>query len=182
MRNGFKVFDADAHVIYPADLWPRFLDKKYRRPRRAPARLPASTTTSPRWSTAATRSTRRASTAISRRPSTGPTEDMIDQFGELMTKGFTGDRVAAALEVEGVDTMVIYGPEFDPWVEGIDPEIQAALCRAYNRWGQEMYDTSGGRASCRGRCRSGRVTRGRRDPVRVRPSRAFAASGRGPTT
>ena len=29
MRNGFKVFDADAHVIYPADLWSRFLDAKY---------------------------------------------------------------------------------------------------------------------------------------------------------
>src|SRR4051794_23929753 len=29
MRNGFKVFDADAHVIYPNDLWPKYLDKKY---------------------------------------------------------------------------------------------------------------------------------------------------------
>ncbi|NUU22449.1 MAG: hypothetical protein HOV68_13180, partial [Streptomycetaceae bacterium] len=29
MRNGFKVFDADAHVIYPRDLWTRFLDKKH---------------------------------------------------------------------------------------------------------------------------------------------------------
>ena len=29
MRNGFKVFDADAHVIEPKDLWQRFLDKKY---------------------------------------------------------------------------------------------------------------------------------------------------------
>ena len=28
MKNGFKVFDADAHVIYPADLWDRFLDKR----------------------------------------------------------------------------------------------------------------------------------------------------------
>ena len=29
MRNGFKVFDADAHVVEPKDLWERFLDKKY---------------------------------------------------------------------------------------------------------------------------------------------------------
>ena len=34
MRDGFKVFDADAHVIYPPDLWPRFLDKRVPRPRR----------------------------------------------------------------------------------------------------------------------------------------------------
>ena len=39
MRDGFKVFDADAHVIYPHDLWARFLDKEHRDRvgRRAPA-------------------------------------------------------------------------------------------------------------------------------------------------
>ena len=30
VRNGFKVFDADAHVIYPRELWPKYLDEKYR--------------------------------------------------------------------------------------------------------------------------------------------------------
>jgi hypothetical protein len=29
MKDGYKVFDADAHVVYPGDLWTRFLDKKY---------------------------------------------------------------------------------------------------------------------------------------------------------
>ncbi len=41
--------------------------------------------------------------------------------------------------------MVIYGPEYDMWLEGIDPEMQAAMARAYNRWGQEMRETSGGK-------------------------------------
>ena len=31
--------------------------------------------------------------------------------------------------------MVIYGPEYDMWLDGIDPELQAAMARAYNRWG-----------------------------------------------
>ena len=41
MRNGFKVFDADAHVVYPPDLWSRFLDERHRDRvgRRAPAGL-----------------------------------------------------------------------------------------------------------------------------------------------
>ena len=41
MRNGFKVFDADAHVVYPPDLWSRFLDEHHRDRvgRRAPAGL-----------------------------------------------------------------------------------------------------------------------------------------------
>ena len=30
MRDGYQVFDADAHVVYPPDLWSRFLDKPYR--------------------------------------------------------------------------------------------------------------------------------------------------------
>ncbi len=38
--------------------------------------------------------------------------------------------------------MVIYGPEYDMWFEGIDPELQAAMARAYNRWGQDMSETS----------------------------------------
>ena len=41
MRNGFKVFDADAHVIYPADLWQTYLPEKFRHrlDRKAPAGL-----------------------------------------------------------------------------------------------------------------------------------------------
>jgi predicted TIM-barrel fold metal-dependent hydrolase len=39
---------------------------------------------------------------------------------------------------------VIYGPEYDMWLDGIDPELQAAMARAYNRWGQEMRETSNG--------------------------------------
>ena len=27
MRNGYKVFDADAHVVEPKDLWERFLEE-----------------------------------------------------------------------------------------------------------------------------------------------------------
>jgi predicted TIM-barrel fold metal-dependent hydrolase len=70
---------------------------------------------------------------------------MIETYGEIAVEGFTGDRVARALAVEGIDLAMIYGPEYDMWYDGIDPEMQAALCRAYNRWGQEMRETSGGR-------------------------------------
>ena len=55
---------------------------------------------------------------------------MIAKYGDCMTKGFTGDRVAEALTVDGVDMGVIYGPEFDMWIDFIDPEMQAAMARA----------------------------------------------------
>jgi predicted TIM-barrel fold metal-dependent hydrolase len=55
--------------------------------------------------------------------------------------------------------MVIYGPEFDPWLEGIDPELQAGMVRAYNRWGQEMRETSGGKVITSGPIPLNDVTR-----------------------
>lgn len=145
MRNGFKVFDADAHVIYPPDIWSRFLDPQYRdRVTRKP--VPGFDHYNPvavdgRWTQHTTSILGQFQKAIN-----WTTEDMIAKYGEeIMTKGFRGDLVAQALEVEGVDVMVVYGPEYDMWVEGIDPALQAAMARAYNRWGQEMRETSNGR-------------------------------------
>ena len=48
------------------------------------------------------------------------------------------------MQREGVDLAVLYGPGYDMWLEGIDPDLQAAMARAYNRWGEEMRDTSDG--------------------------------------
>src|SRR5208283_4265235 len=30
MKNGFKVVDSDMHLIEPADLWQRYMDRKFR--------------------------------------------------------------------------------------------------------------------------------------------------------
>jgi predicted TIM-barrel fold metal-dependent hydrolase len=150
MRNGLKVWDADAHVVYPADIWDRFLDQKYRHRvgRRQPAGLDHynPVTVDGRWTQHTTSLYGQFQKAIN-----WTTADMVKQYGEeLVYKGFTGDRVAKALEVEGVDVMVIYGPEYDMWLEGIDPELQAAMARAYNRWGQEMRAQSDGKVIASG--------------------------------
>jgi predicted TIM-barrel fold metal-dependent hydrolase len=144
MRDGFKVIDADAHVIYPAALWPRFLESRYRD--RVGRKSPPGfdhynpVTVDGRWSQHPTSIYGNFQKAIN-----WTTDDMIAKYGsELVEKGFTGDRVATALEAEGVDVMVIYGPEYDMWLDGIDPELQAAMARAYNRWGAEMRDQSNG--------------------------------------
>jgi predicted TIM-barrel fold metal-dependent hydrolase len=151
MRNGFKLFDADAHVIYPPDLWPRYLDRKYahRVGRRQP--LPGwehynPTTVDGRWTQHTT-----ALYGQFQKHSNWTVDDMVKQYGEeLVHGGFTGDRVARALAREGIDVAVIYGPEYDLWFEGIDPEMQAAMARAYNRWGAEMRETSEGRVCVAG--------------------------------
>lgn len=144
MKQGFKVFDADAHVIYPVDIWTRFLEPKYRDRigRKAPPGFDHynPVTVDGRWSQHPTSIYGNFQAAIN-----WTTEDMIAQYGDMVLEGFTGDRVADALRTEGVDVMVIYGPEYDLWLDGIDPELQAAMVRAYNRWGAEMREASGGR-------------------------------------
>lgn len=150
MRDGLKIFDADAHVIYPADLWPRFLDKRFRD--RVGRKSPPGfdhynpVTVDGRWTQHPTSIYGNFQKAIN-----WTTEDMIAKYGEdLVLDGFTGDRVANALELEGVDVMVVYGPEYDMWLEGIDPELQAAMARAYNRWGAEMREQSNGKVLASG--------------------------------
>ena len=144
MRNGHKVFDADSHVIYPADLWPKYLDPKFRDriTRKSPAGLDTynPVVVDGRWSQHDTSLYGQFQKAIG-----WTAEDMVEQYGDIVMEGFTGDRVADAYAVDGIDVAVIYGPEYDMWVEGIDPELQAAMVRAYNRWGAEMRETSGGR-------------------------------------
>lgn len=144
MRNGYKVFDADAHVVYPADLWDKYLDKRFlhRIDRRNP---PGLETYNPvlvdgRYTQHDTSLYGQFQKAID-----WTHEDMVAQYGELATEGFTGERCARAMDVDGIDVMVIYGPEYDLWVDGMDPELQAAMVRAYNRWGAEMRSDSGGR-------------------------------------
>jgi predicted TIM-barrel fold metal-dependent hydrolase len=63
------------------------------------------------------------------------------------------------MRVEGVDLMVLYGPGYDMWVEGIDPDLQAAMARAYNRWAEEMRETSEGRVLAAGPVPLNDVTR-----------------------
>ena len=105
MRNGFKVFDADAHVVYPADLWDRYLEPrfKHRIDRRNPAGLE---TYNPvlvdgRYSQHDTSLYGQFQKAID-----WTHEDMVAQYGELATKGFTGARCARAMDVEDRKSVV----------------------------------------------------------------------------
>ena len=78
------------------------------------------------------------------------TEAMVEKYGDVVTRGFDGAGVADSMRVEGADLMVLYGPGYDMWVEGIDPELQAGMTRAYNRWAEEMRETSGGKVLAAG--------------------------------
>jgi predicted TIM-barrel fold metal-dependent hydrolase len=133
MRDGFRIIDSDGHTVEPRDLWERYLDAPFRgrlgswqrrvespstfrtfdgRLAYAPCMLAGEQATALRWTT----------------------DDTVKRFGRAAERGFDGASVAAALDVEGVDRMIIYGPGYDMWFEGIDPRLAAAMARAYGRW------------------------------------------------
>jgi predicted TIM-barrel fold metal-dependent hydrolase len=144
MRNGFKIFDADAHVIYPSDLWTKYIDDKHKHrfDRRQPT--PGFETYNP--VTIDGRFTQHDTILYGRFQELidWTDDDMRAKYGKCIDSGFSGDTVREALAVDGIDMAVIYGPEYDLWFEGIDPELQAAMVRAYNRWGADMRDRSEG--------------------------------------
>jgi len=150
VKRGFKVFDADAHVVEPKELWERFLDEKYKP--RVSWRQPLPGDDRFRPVTVDGRYTQSSKTLQGRQQEAvrWTTEAMVAKFGEVVTKGFDGASVAASLEVEGVDLCVLYGPGYDMWLEGIDPDLQAGMARAYNRWAEEMREESGGRVLAAG--------------------------------
>jgi predicted TIM-barrel fold metal-dependent hydrolase len=150
VKKGFKVFDADAHVVEPKDLWDRFLDEKYKP--RVSWRQPFAGDDRFRPVTVDGRYTQSTKTLYGRQQEAvrWTTEAMVEKYGDVVTKGFDGASVANSLEVEGVDLCVLYGPGYDMWVEGIDPDLQAGMARAYNRWAEEMRETSGGRVLAAG--------------------------------
>ena len=93
MRDGLQIFDADAHVVYPPDLWERFLDKRFRDRvgRRAPPGFDHynPVTVDGRWTQHPTSIYGQFQKAIN-----WTADDMVAKYGEIAVEGFTGDRVA----------------------------------------------------------------------------------------
>jgi predicted TIM-barrel fold metal-dependent hydrolase len=143
MKDGFRVVDADAHVIEPDDLWARYFDASLRD--RAPRHLnrafaiqvdgvPINTPADWETETSAEQTARRD-------------ERISATFAELFpaayARGFDAVAQLADMDVEGVDLAFLY-PSYGLFATAsseLDPIIAAATCRAYNNW---LADFCGG--------------------------------------
>ena len=143
MKDGYRVVDADAHVIEPDDLWTRYIDESLRR--RAPRHLnrafaievdglPINTPADWETETSAEQTARRD-------------ERISATFAELFpaayARGFDAVAQLTDMDVEGVDLAFLY-PSYGLFAvasSDLDPVIAAATCRAYNNW---LADFCGG--------------------------------------
>ena len=136
MKDGYRVVDADAHVIEPDDLWARYFDASLRD--RAPKHLnrafaiqvdgvPINTPADWETETSAEQTARRD-------------ERISATFAEIFpaayARGFDAVAQLADMDVEGVDLAFLY-PSYGLFATAsseLDPVIATATCRAYNNW------------------------------------------------
>jgi predicted TIM-barrel fold metal-dependent hydrolase len=132
-----RAFDADAHFMEPPDFWAQYIEPEFRE--RAPVgdadrggltvdgRLRFPTV---RWARMG---------ELNRRWS--------ELYGEYDRRGWDPGAYLLALERQQVERMALYPSRGLMQVapRGIDPQLAAAVTRAYNRWSADFVGESGGR-------------------------------------
>ncbi len=128
MKDGFKVFDSDMHVLEPVDLWERYIDPLFRH--RAPRGTQRKTTDVGVMVDGT--DAFRLSAQIARVSFPGG----LDRFAEDIERGFDAVAQLRAMDREGIDVTVLY-PSRGLFVNSdpdMDPAFSAAIARAYNNW------------------------------------------------
>ena len=135
MKNGFKAMDSDMHVMEPCDLWQKYIDKKYLD--RAPIGL--------------NRHKRDLGVQVDGKVMPRPTPKPIpalrpirekilnERYAEEEARDFDNVAQVRAMDKEGLDVAILYPSRglFVLAVDGLDPDLAAAIAKAYNDW---MYD------------------------------------------
>jgi len=148
-KGGFKVMDSDIHVDEPHDLWDRYLEPRFKD--RAPrfAAIDGSHTNG--WQFEGKvfpaffdRPERRRfgrirrEKALARHLETGrykePAEDLPGDDPHAMLK---------AMDREGIDLAIVFRTRGAHLIalDGLEPDLSAAICRAFNNWLSEFCAT-----------------------------------------
>ena len=144
--NGTRVFDGDAHVIEPPELYFDGLDPAFR------GRVTVDPDIGDHHG--------RLMPLLDGRPSYGGSpwmrellrtdqgrQVLIDRFGDLATRGFSPDAMLDAFDRQGVERAALY-PSFSlhtPYADHLAPDLADALARAYNRWIADFSRQGNGR-------------------------------------
>ena len=134
-KNGFRMIDAEMHVMEPVDLWQRYIDPEFRD--RAPRRL-----SDRKWDIR----TLVEGEVMAQIPGgdwpaeTGAEENaMAERYAEEIARDFDPASQVKAMDKEGLDLAILF-PTAGMYATAfthMDPRFAAAVCRAYNGW---LYD------------------------------------------
>lgn len=143
-KNGLRVMDSDIHVMEPQDLWDRYFEGAYRdeRPVHGPIEtewgtleawqfagrlFPAYMDDPRRQRFAKVRTDKAEERHVAEGRYEKPEDDLHGDNPESMLK---------AMDIEGVDVSIVFRTLASHFiaVDGLDPGLSAALCRAFNNW------------------------------------------------
>jgi len=145
MRDGFKIIDADRHVLEPSDLFDRYLPQRFRG--RVKVEGPNQTS----------RFVDGEPISDSHLRPNRSTEDFgyifasskrwRETFADALAAGFDPASNLRDMDREGIDMSVLFPTLglYIMWRDNLDPELSAAICRAYNTWLAEYCSTNGSR-------------------------------------
>ena len=131
-KNGFRMIDAEMHVMEPVDLWERYIDAEFKA--RAPRRL-----NERRWDIRTlVEGEVMASMVGGDWPALTDAEEKMlgDRYAEEIARNFDPASQVRAMDREGLDLAILF-PTSAMYVTAfttMDPRFAAAACRAYNDW------------------------------------------------
>ncbi|MBI3742979.1 MAG: amidohydrolase [Chloroflexi bacterium] len=152
MHKGYKAADSDMHIIEPVDLWQRYIDPKFkhvapvgmtqwRRDMRVMVKARVISRTWPRKGAQGT--------------NLGWKKEQDELYALGEQRGWDPESQLAAMDREGLDLAVVY-PSRGLFVlgmdstdamgpDGLEPDLAAAIARAYNDWLFDFCSGSKGR-------------------------------------
>ena len=138
MKNGFRVVDADRHIMEPDEIWERYLEPPFRgrvqilgpgQGRRLVDGQPVSDSLREPGE-AEVRRFREYGKMFSGDP------QYRAVFRDALDAGFDAASNLRDMDREGVDVGVLFPTIglYIIWKSDLDPQLSAAICRAYNNW------------------------------------------------
>jgi predicted TIM-barrel fold metal-dependent hydrolase len=143
MRDGFKIIDADRHVLEPSDLFAKYLPEKFRSrvdiqgPNQSYRRVDGELISDADRLRDATKQEDFGFTFAA-------SKKWRETFADALAAKFDTASNVRDMDKEGVDIGVLFPTVglYIMWRDNLDPELSAAICRAYNTWMSDYCSAS----------------------------------------
>src|SRR3954470_10908555 len=140
MKDGFKVIDADRHILEPSDLYQKYLPEKFKS--RVRLEGPNQTVREVDGKPVSDSAQRPGRAMEDFGYIFSSSKRWRECFADAYANKFDPASNLRDMEREGIDASVLFPTIglYIMWRDDIDPELSAAICRAYNTWLAEYCD------------------------------------------
>jgi hypothetical protein len=140
MKDGFKVIDADRHILEPSDLYQRYLPEKFKS--RVRLAGPNQTMREVDGKPVSDSAQRPGRVTEDYGYIFSSSQRWRECFADAYANKFDPASNLRDMDREGIDVSVLFPTIglYIMWRDDIDPELSAAICRAYNTWLAEYCD------------------------------------------